>query len=63
MPLAPVTFSPRNCEFVAITRRKAEAVKSQIVSGQWATAHGSYDDLLDFVGSRSGNVVSGSDDR
>ncbi|GJN41021.1 hypothetical protein PR202_gn00342 [Eleusine coracana subsp. coracana] len=36
--------------------KKAGAVKAQIAAGQWATAQGSWNDLLDFIGTRSGNV-------
>jgi hypothetical protein len=38
--------------------KKAEAVRAQIKSGQWATAQGSWNDLLQFIGSKSGDVVS-----
>ncbi|CAL4914740.1 unnamed protein product [Urochloa decumbens] len=37
-------------------KRKAETVKQQIAAGQLAPAQHSWTDLLDFIGTRSGNV-------
>ncbi|CAL4939775.1 unnamed protein product [Urochloa decumbens] len=37
-------------------KRKAETVKQQIAAGQLAPAQRSWTDLLDFIGTRSGNV-------
>ncbi|TVU46719.1 hypothetical protein EJB05_06271 [Eragrostis curvula] len=37
-------------------KKQADAVKAQIAAGQWATAQGSWNDLLNFVGSKSGDV-------
>jgi len=36
----------------------AEAVKEQIAGGNFSDAEGSWNDLLGFIGSRSGDVVS-----
>ncbi|TVU46716.1 hypothetical protein EJB05_06267 [Eragrostis curvula] len=41
---------------VAVATEQADAVKAQIAAGQWATAQGSWNDLLNFVGSKSGDV-------
>jgi len=38
--------------------RKAETVRGQIAAGQLAAAQGSWTDLLDFISTTSGNVVS-----
>ncbi|KAL6648026.1 hypothetical protein ACP70R_012250 [Stipagrostis hirtigluma subsp. patula] len=36
--------------------KKAQAVKEQIAAGQWAAAQKSWNDLLGFIGTRSGDV-------
>ena len=33
-------------------------MKKQIAAGQWAAAQGSWNDLLGFIATKSGNVVS-----
>jgi hypothetical protein len=38
--------------------RKTETVKEQIVAGQWAASHKSWVSLLEFIDTKSGNVVS-----
>jgi len=37
--------------------KKAETVKEQIVAGQWAASQKSWGSLLDFIDTKSGNVV------
>ncbi|PAN49319.1 hypothetical protein PAHAL_9G440700 [Panicum hallii] len=36
--------------------KRAETVKQQIAAGQWATSQESWNDLLDFISTKSGNV-------
>jgi len=36
--------------------KRAETVKKQIAAGQWAAAQGSWNDLLGFIATKSGNV-------